>query len=415
MGHSSARACAALLLVCGLAWMPSASAVDLPSTYPGCATRSVTVPWGGSVVVDLGECHHFGLGVVARAPEYGSATPDGPEPLQKYRYTHGGASPEGGGLDRFIVLDDNSDLITVTVTVRAAASSLAGAPTELPRLQAGDEYRLPLAARGGQAPYTFQLVAGALPVGMALEENGLLSGIPTRRGPYAFTLRLQDARAATASLSYSGVIEAAPLSVSPTTATAVPGIAVSQRLAARGGVAPHRFQLEPGPGLPPGLVLSGDGVISGTTTVAPGRYPVTLRITDGSSGSGSHFELEAFTMIVDAAPATTTALPSVSITVSPAAVAEDDGEPLVFTVSRGESLPTPTVVRIATTGTANTRAPDTVTIPAGATRIRINSLPFADDFVEDDETVVLTVLPGDGYVVGEPASATGTIVNDDFP
>lgn len=54
-----------------------ALAVDRPSTYPGCATRSVSVPWGGSVSVDLKDCHSFGLGVVSVAPAHGTATVSG--------------------------------------------------------------------------------------------------------------------------------------------------------------------------------------------------------------------------------------------------------------------------------------------------------------------------------------------------
>ena len=39
--------------------------------------------------------------------------------------------------------------------------------------------------------------------------------------------------------------------------------------------------------------------------------------------------------------------------------------------------------------------------------------PTADTTVEPDETVVLTVTSGTGYSIGAPASATGTISNDD--
>ena len=39
--------------------------------------------------------------------------------------------------------------------------------------------------------------------------------------------------------------------------------------------------------------------------------------------------------------------------------------------------------------------------------------PTADTTVEPDETVILTVTAGTGYDVGTPASATGTITNDD--
>ena len=53
-----------LLLLAGL-WSPAALAVGQSSTYPGCATRNVVVPWGGTVNVNLTTCHFFGLGVVS--------------------------------------------------------------------------------------------------------------------------------------------------------------------------------------------------------------------------------------------------------------------------------------------------------------------------------------------------------------
>ena len=39
--------------------------------------------------------------------------------------------------------------------------------------------------------------------------------------------------------------------------------------------------------------------------------------------------------------------------------------------------------------------------------------PTADNTVEPDETVILTVTAGTGYNVGAPSVATGTITNDD--
>ncbi|WP_290890991.1 hypothetical protein, partial [Arenimonas sp.] len=126
----------------------AALAVDQPSTYPGCATRSVSVPWGGSVAVDLKDCHTFGLGVVSKPPAHGQATPGANVPLDGYRYIHGGATPAGGGRDRFVVLDDNSDTIMVTVTIAppAAASGITLTPAALPPLQAGKPVALAFAA-----------------------------------------------------------------------------------------------------------------------------------------------------------------------------------------------------------------------------------------------------------------------------
>lgn len=51
----------------------------------------------------------------------------------------------------------------------------------------------------------------------------------------------------------------------------------------------------------------------------------------------------------------------------------------------------------------------TQTIPAGAAFADVVLTPLADALVEPDETAVLTVAAGSGYVVGTPASATVTI------
>ena len=90
---------ASLVLLAGLFWSSLASAA--PSTYPGCATRNVSVAWGGSVYVDLSTCHDFGLGVVSVAPAHGSTSEVG-APVNGYTYAHNGATPVGGGSDTFV-------------------------------------------------------------------------------------------------------------------------------------------------------------------------------------------------------------------------------------------------------------------------------------------------------------------------
>ncbi|TNJ32872.1 Ig domain-containing protein [Arenimonas terrae] len=394
---------ARLGLVSALAWASAAAAVDQPSTYPGCATRAVTVPWGGSVKVDLATCQSFGLGDVATPPAHGTAAPGG-SPADSYTYSHKGAAPAGGGTDTFVVLDDNSDRITVTVTIQAGTSSIVATPGELPPLSAGTPVRQTLAASGGTAPYRFRVDSGALPKGLALAADGALSGTPTERGAYGFGVRVQDARGQSATLSYGGTVQGAAMSLSPEAVIATPGVAFRHALTVRGGVAPHQFTLEPGPALPAGVAIGGDGVVTASASVAPGRYPVSLRVTDASTGTGRHFELERFTLGVGG-------LPSASIEVTPAAVAEDGGQPLVFTISLDAAVATDTSVTLA--ASALPGAPAAVTIPAGATRARLVVRPTADATAEPDEVVAFAVADGSGYTIGSPARAAGTIRNDD--
>lgn len=400
---------APILVLAGL-WSFAAAAVGVSSTYPGCASRSVSVAKGGSVTVDLAQCHSFGLGVVARPPSQGTATPGDSAPVDSYVYSHGGGDVAVGAVDTFVVLDDNSDFITVRVSLLGGTSSIVGAPAALPPMSAGNTFEQALSASGGIAPYAYRLAAGILPAGLSLEPGGRLSGTPTHRGPFSFSVRVTDARGASADKSYGGTVGAGTLTMTPASMAVDQGRPLSQSLAVTGGVPPHRFALEPGPGLPPGLGLSSAGVVSGSTGISPGVYPVTVRVTDSSTGTGDYFELESLTLVVNAG-----AVPSVTISVSPAAVAEDEGVALVYTVTRSARLATATVVNITPSGTARTRVRAAVVIPAGATSADITIQPKADATAEPDETVVLTIAPGIGYTVGEAASASATLVDDDLP
>ena len=405
---------AAFLLLAGLLWSSMAAAVGLPSTYPGCASRSVNVAWGGSVYVDLSTCHDFGLGVVSTAPLHGSTSEVG-SPVNGYTYVHNASTPAGGGSDSFVVLDDNSDFINVSVTIAAPTSAIIVDPASLGTMTVGTAFSQTLSSSGGTAPYTYTLQSGALPVGLSLSSAGVLSGTPTQRGSYAFTVRATDSTTPTAQFvdkAYTGTVQNPTLSITPVSATAVQSAAFSQQLVASGGIAPHTYLLESG-SFPAGISISSSGLISGTTAAAPGSYPVTLRVTDSSTGPGVYFELENFTLTVSPPP-------SVSIAVSPASVSEDGATNLTYTVTRSLNLSSPTVVNITTSGTATSGTDYTggvanVTIPAGATTATIVIDPTVDGTVETDETVTLTVAAGTGYTVGAPASATGTILNDDVP
>ena len=116
---------------------------------------------------------------------------------------------------------------------------------------------------------------------------------------------------------------------------------------------------------------------------------------------------------------------AVSVAVSPLTTTEDGATNLVYTFTRGDSSGELTVnFSIGGTATFNTdytqTGAATFTPPTGTVTFADGSLtatvtidPSADLTVEPDETVILTVTAGAGYTVGVPASATGTITNDD--
>lgn len=303
----------------------------------------------------------------------------------------------------------------MTITINPATSPITVTPSTLPTLTAGTSFSQSLSATGGAAPYTYSLQSGVLPPGISLSSSGILSGAPTQRGAYSFSVRATDSTTPTAQFAdkgYTGTVQNPTLTLTTTTGTAIQNSAFSQTLATSGGVSPYIYQLETG-SLPAGITLSSAGVVSGTTTAAPGSYPLTIRVTDSSTGPGTYFEVENYTLTVSPPP-------SVSIAVSPASVSEDGATNATFTVTRSLNLSSPTTVNITTSGTATagtdyTGNVATVVIPAGATTATVTIDPTVDSTVEADETVTLTVAAGTGYTVGVPASATATILNDDVP
>lgn len=400
-----------------LAWVLLATplataAAGQPSTYPGCATRTLEVPWGGAATVDLRDCQAFGLGDVAQAPAHGQATAGDVEPVESYTYSHAGASPAGGGADRFVVLDDNGDAITVTVAIAPPGAGAATIATALPRLRAGAALEQPLRAEGLRAPLRWTLAGGALPAGLALDAAGRLHGTPTARGPFAFTLEVRDAAGRVDRGSFAGTVEPGDLQLRPDRADVTPGVAFSVALSASGGVPPYRFQAESRAGLPAGVSLSPQGLLSGLNAGPAGAYRLAVRVADASTGPGEHFQVRTFTLVLGR-------VPTVTITAPVAAIAEDEPQGLAFVVARDAALDTPTEVLLRAGGSAGLAGDRggswRVRIPAGAREARVIVRPRPDDRPEPDETVEFTLVPASGYLVGQPGRASGTLVDDDAP
>lgn len=160
-----------------------------------------------------------------------------------------------------------------------AVSVCCAAP---PDAALGQPYTYSLAADGGTPPYTFLVVSGAIPAGLAISPAGDLTGTPTQSGVFRFSVRATDSAGGSGALGFTlRVTNTNGLQFSfPDPPIAARGIPYAFQLVAQGGSQPYSFDLFPGGGaLPLGLTLDATGRIAGNPLVA-GTFPVTFRVTD---------------------------------------------------------------------------------------------------------------------------------------
>ena len=64
--------------------------------------------------------------------------------------------------------------------------------TTMPDAAAGAPYSLTLTASGGTSPYSWSVSSGALPVGLTLSSDGIVSGTPSTAGSSTFSVTVVD-------------------------------------------------------------------------------------------------------------------------------------------------------------------------------------------------------------------------------
>lgn len=221
---------------------------------------------------------------------------------EPYRFAvTSGALPEG------LALNPETGAITGTpravgeVSFTVTATDANGFSTSLPVTIAVDQvftitlpdaladarqfrpYGQVLAATGGTAPYGYEITAGSLPPGLALDPtSGTISGSPTTGGDYAFTLTATDANGIAGSRAYTLTVAAAATLVPNTDLPQVTaGVPYDAGISVTGGTEPYRFALVAGT-LPAGVNFDTEtGTFSGTAT-EDGTFPVLIEITDAN-------------------------------------------------------------------------------------------------------------------------------------
>ena len=146
-----------------------------------------------------------------------------------------------------------------------------------------------LQATGGATPYRWTVSVGALPAGMSLSTDGVVSGKPAAYGHYRLSVQVFDADGETAGLpAIIPIVPRLTASLVPACATEcaveIGGVSVCGRFGElSGGVAPFSYSLRDGV-LPVGTTLAGLS-LKGTFKGPSGRVAFTVRVTDGFGAS----------------------------------------------------------------------------------------------------------------------------------
>lgn len=178
--------------------------------------------------------------------------------------------------------------LAATLTVHDSAVTVTTAG--LPLANDNAAYSATLTASGGVPPYTWSLIAGALPSGVSLSPAGVLSGTPAAAGVFKFTAQASDSYSTpqSGSAALQLLVSSGALAVATSSLPAGQQSAAypSTQLAATGGVPPYTWSIGTGAALPPGLTLSSSGVLSGTPTGVSDISPQFI-VTDAANETAS--------------------------------------------------------------------------------------------------------------------------------
>jgi hypothetical protein len=179
------------------------------------------------------------------------------------------------------------------ININAAKPKLTVSTASLPDANINQPYTAPALVASGDTVNSWTLAGGALPPGLTLAANGVISGTPTQAGAFGFTVQANGN--GTSDTKQLSIFVLAPLELQSLTGKKPPTIGWTSKKAvnaslvtgvkAVGGRAPYTFASTGV--LPPGITLNTTtGALTGAGTTA-GRFESTITVTDATGAKAS--------------------------------------------------------------------------------------------------------------------------------
>jgi putative Ig domain-containing protein len=171
------------------------------------------------------------------------------------------------------------------ININPAPPRLVVSTTGLPDASINQAYTAPALTASGATVSAWSLASGALPPGLTLNPNGVISGTPTQSGNFGFTVQasgngLSDTKQlgifVLAPLDLGLAPNGTPVSAQPITVSMKLATPVSWGVKATGGREPYAYSAS---ALPAGVTLNPDGTVTGTPTRA-GVTKSTITVKD---------------------------------------------------------------------------------------------------------------------------------------
>ncbi len=316
-------------------------------------------------------------------------------------------TPTAPGTSNFTVqVEDSTNAVATAAASITVISplSLLGGPQ--PEGIVGVAYSTSLVASGGVTPYSWSIVAGALPAGLSISPTtGVISGVPTTMGTSNFTVQVKDSLGAKATAAASITINS-PLAITNTLPNGTVGVSYSATISATGGTTPYSCSITAGM-LPAGLNLTGCAV-SGTPTTA-GSSTVTVKVTDSSSPTQNVSANE--TIVIAPTPLSlTNTLPNGTVGVAYSATITASGGTTPYACSIAGTLPTGlSLTGCVVSGTPTVAGSATVTVKVTDAGSPAQNVSQVETIVIAPSLLTLTnTLPNGQVGIAYTAAITAT-------